>query len=112
MTDQQVRRGDVWWISLDPAQGAEIKKTRPCIVLTHDTINRLRRTVVVVPLSTAAKPHPPITVPVTCQGESVVATVDQIRAVAKHRLKSKIEAISTDDLDDICQAVSSILEIV
>jgi len=111
MTNATIRRGEVWWISLDPTQGSEIKKTRPCIVLTHDTINRLRRTVVVVPLSTAAEPHPPITVPVTCQGKSVVAIVDQIRAVAKHRLISKIEAISTDELDEVCQAVSTILEI-
>ncbi|MCY2930892.1 MAG: type II toxin-antitoxin system PemK/MazF family toxin [Planctomycetota bacterium] len=57
-------------MSLDPTQGAEITKTRPCVVLTHDTLNQLRRTVVVIPLSTAAKPHPPITVPVTCQGQS------------------------------------------
>jgi mRNA interferase MazF len=111
MTDPTIKRGDVWWISLDPTQGSEIKKTRPCIVLTHDTINRLRRTVVVVPLSTAAKPHPPITVPVTCQGKAVVAIVDQIRAVAKHRLKSRIEALSADELDEVCQAVSTILEI-
>ena len=111
MTTATIKRGDVWWISLDPTQGSEIKKTRPCIVLTHDTINRLRRTVVVAPLSTAANPHPPITVPVTCQGEAAVAIVDQIRAVAKHRLKSRIETISADELDEVCQAVSTILEI-
>jgi len=111
MTDATIRRGDIWWIELDPTQGSAIKKTRPCIVLTHDAINRLRRTVVVVPLSTAAKPHPPITVPVSCQGKSVVAIVDQIRAVAKHRFKSKIETLSIDELDEVCQSVSTILEI-
>ncbi|WP_083766501.1 type II toxin-antitoxin system PemK/MazF family toxin [Desulfosudis oleivorans] len=61
--------GRLWWVSLDPTQGSGIKKTRPCVVLSHNTINRFRRTVVVVPLSTAAKSHPPITVPVNCQGE-------------------------------------------
>ena len=111
MTEASINRGDIWWVSLDPTQGSEIKKTRPCVVLTHDTLNRLRRTVVVVPLSTAAKPHPPITVPVTCQGDSVVAVVDQIRAVAKHRLKSKVESLAPDELDELCQAVSSILEL-
>ena len=111
MTDATIKRGDIWWISLDPTQGSELKKTRPCIVLTHGTINRLRRTVVVIPLSTAAKPHPPITVPVTCQGNTAVAVVDQIRAVAKHRLKAKIESISPDELDEVCQAVSAILEL-
>ncbi|MEA1867277.1 MAG: type II toxin-antitoxin system PemK/MazF family toxin [Thermodesulfobacteriota bacterium] len=111
MTDTAIKRGDIWWISLDPTQGSEIRKTRPCVVLTHDTLNRLRRTVVVVPLSTTAKPHPPITVPVKCQGGSAVAVIDQIRAVAKHRLKSKVEILSLDELDEVCQAVSAILEL-
>ena len=77
----------------------------------YDTLNRLRRTVIVIPLSSAAKPHPPITVPVTCQGQSAVAVVDQIRAVARHRLRSKIETLSPEELDEICQAVSTVLEL-
>jgi mRNA interferase MazF len=111
MSEPHVVRGEVWWVSLDPTQGAEIKKTRPCVVLTHDTLNQLRRTVVVVPLSTAAKPHPPITVPVTCQGQPAVAVIDQIRAVAKHRLKLKLEDMTAADLTAISRATSTILEI-
>lgn len=111
MSDQDITRGDIWWVSLDPTQGAEIKKTRPCVILTHNTLNKLRKTIVVVPLSTAAGPHPPITVPITCQNREVVAVIDQIRAVAKHRLQSKIETITLKDLDSITRALSSILEI-
>jgi mRNA interferase MazF len=111
MKDPQVSRGDIWWVSLDPAQGSEIQKTRPCVVLTHNTLNQLRRTVVVIPLSTAATPHPPITVPVTCQQQPAVAVIDQIRAVAKHRLKSKIETLTSGDLAVISKAVSTILEL-
>ena len=111
MNKPKIKRGDIWWVSLDPTQGSEIKKTRPCVVLTHDTLNRLRRTVIVVPLSTAAKPHPPVTVPVTCQSGSAVAVVDQIRAVAKHRLKSRIETFAIEELTEVCQAVSTILEL-
>jgi mRNA interferase MazF len=104
-------RGDVWWVTLDPGQGSEIKKARPCVVLTHNTLNQLRKTVVVVPLSTAANPHPPITVPVTCQGRAAVAVIDQIRAVAKHRLQSKVETLATKDLEAITRAISTILEL-
>ncbi len=111
MSAPNVARGEVWWVSLDPTQGGEIKKTRPCVVLTHDTLNKLRRTVVVVPLSAAAKPHPPIAVPVTCQNQPAVAVIDQIRAVARHRLKSKLEALSSDNLNAISQALATILEI-
>jgi len=111
MSDPRVVRGEVWWVSLDPTQGAEIKKTRPCVVLTHDTLNQLRRTVVVIPLSTAAKPHPPITVPVTCQRLPAVAVIDQIRAVAKRRLQAKLETMTATDLAAISRALSTILEI-
>jgi mRNA interferase MazF len=106
-----MKRGDIWWLALDPGQGSEIKKTRPCVVLTNDTLNRLRKTVVVLPLSTAAKAHPPITVPVTCQGSAAVAAIDQVRAVAKHRLQSKVESLSSKDLETITMALSTILEI-
>ena len=83
--DSPPQRGDVWWVSLDPAQGSEIQKTRPCLVLTSDVVNRFRQTVVVVPFSTSARAHPPISVAVTCQGKPVVAIIDQIRAVGRHR---------------------------
>ena len=106
-----MNRGDIWWVALDPGQGSEIKKTRPCVVLTNDTLNRLRKTVVVVPLSTAAKPHPPITVPVNCQSRPAVAVIDQVRAVAKHRLQSRIETLDSKDLGAITRALSTILEI-
>ena len=111
MTQQKLLRGDIWWVNLDPTQGSEIRKTRPCLILSHNTLNQLRRTVVVVPLSSAAKPHPPITVSVTCQGKPAVAIIDQVRAVAKHRLKSRIEAASNQDIRTIAASIVSILQL-
>lgn len=111
MTDHQILRGDIWWVSLDPTQGSEIRKTRPCIVLTHNTLNKFRQTVVVLPLSTTAKTHPPITIPVTCQKRPAVAVVDQVRAVAKSRLREKIETLSSPEMDAVCKALANILEL-
>ncbi len=111
MKSTPIRRGDLWWVSLDPTQGSEIKKTRPCLILSHDTLNRLRKTVVVIPFSTGASVHPPITVSVSCQGKKGVAIIDQIRAVAKHRLKGKIETIDSDELEAVENAVTEILEL-
>jgi mRNA interferase MazF len=98
-------------VSLDPTQGSEIKKTRPCLILTTNVLNRLRNTVVVIPFSTAARAHPPLTVPVTCQGKEVVAVVDQVRAVAKHRLRSKLEKATSTTLTEVISALAQILEI-
>ncbi|MBI5445515.1 MAG: type II toxin-antitoxin system PemK/MazF family toxin [Deltaproteobacteria bacterium] len=104
-----MQQGEIWWVNLDPTLGSEIRKTRPCLVLTHDTLNRLRKTVVVVPLSTAAKPHPPITVSLTCRGRPAVAVIDQIRAISKQRLKSRIEAVPAETLNVVFQALTTIL---
>jgi mRNA interferase MazF len=111
MSEKKIQRGDLWWVSLDPTQGPEIKKTRPCIVLTSNTLNRLRKTVVVVPLSTAAKAHPPITVSVTCEGRPAMAIIDQIRAVGRHRLGSWIQSASEQEISAVAKAVSEILEL-
>ena len=58
-----MRRGEVWWVNFDPSEGMEIQKCRPAVILTVNALNRARGTVVVVPLSTSAKPRPPIVVP-------------------------------------------------
>lgn len=105
------RRGEIWWVRLDPTLGSEIKKTRPCIVLTSNTVNNRRRTVVVVPLSTSPEASPPLLVRVTCEGRAVVAVVDQIRAVAKERLHEFIGSVSGEELEALESALRQILEI-
>jgi mRNA interferase MazF len=104
------QRGEIWWVNLDLTQESEIRNMRPCLVLTANTLNRLRQTVIVVPLSTATRAHPPITVPMTCQGQATVASIDQMRAVAKHRLHSKIETAPPVVVQTVLTALAQILE--
>jgi mRNA interferase MazF len=93
-----MKRGEVWWINLDPTIGAEIQKQRPCVLVGAAPINQARRTVVVVPLSTSGKARPPLAVPVTCLGKLVVAVTDQIRAVDKVRLIAKAGMLTETDM--------------
>ncbi len=104
-------RGEVWWVRLDPTEGSEIRKTRPCLVLTADTLNRFRRTVVVIPYSTVAAAHPPITIRVTCQGKPAVAVIDQVRAIAKERLVDRIEVASEEQFAAVTEALAVVLEL-
>ena len=104
-------RGEVWWVRLDPTLGSEIRKTRPALVMTADVLNRMRQTVVVVPLSTAATAHPPVTVPLHWQGKRAVAVIDQVRAVSRERLVSKIETASREDVLAVGEALAQILEL-
>jgi mRNA interferase MazF len=102
-------RVEIWWVALDPALGSEIAKTRPYVVRSRDIVNQHRRTVVVVPLSTASSAHPPILVAVSWGGKPAVAVVDQIRAIAKQRLRSRIGLLSEPEMEAICEALRQIL---
>ena len=105
-----MKRGEVYWVNLDPTRGSEIKKKRPCVVISVDIINQVRRSVVVVPLSTSAKANPPIAVEVTCDNKQVTAISDQIRAVDKSRLdKNPFTIISHKDLSKIEEALCRVL---
>lgn len=87
------RRDEVWLVSLDPAHGAEIRKTRPCIVVSPDEMNRHLQTVIVVPMTTVIRPYP-TRVGLRFQGKSGQAAIDQLRAVDKERLIRKLGMIS------------------
>jgi mRNA interferase MazF len=106
-----VRRGDIWWVSLDPTRGSEIRKTRPAVVITVNALNRARRTVVVVPLSTGPEPRPPMIVPTPSAGPNSVAVCDQLRAVDKRRLTRISGRLSTADLRILEEGLRQILEL-
>jgi mRNA interferase MazF len=106
-----VRRGDIWWVNLDPTLGREIRKTRPAVVITTNSLNRARRTVVVVPLSTGPQPRPPIVVPTPSVGANSVAVCDRLRAVDKPRLARLSAELSTADLSGIEASIRRILKL-
>ena len=107
----RLRRGEIWWVRLDPTLGGEINKTRPCVIVSTNHANDSRQTVMVVPFSTSPKGHPPLTVAIHCAGKSVSAIVDQTRAVAKERFVNRQEMIAADELESIEAALVKLLEL-
>ena len=107
----KMNHGDVYWINLDPTIGSEIKKKRPCVVVSATPINKARRTIVIVPLSSSPNAYPPVTVAVKCKNKDVVAVCDQIRAVDKSRLFNKIESLSNKDMATVNAALKQVLEL-
>jgi mRNA interferase MazF len=97
----KIERGDIWWVNLDPSVGQEIKKRRPCIVLSVNEINSVRGTPVVIPLSSSPEAAPPIVVATPSAGVNSVAVLDQIRAVDKRRFVNRAGEISAADLQAI-----------
>ncbi len=106
-----IARGSIWWVELDPTRGSEIRKTRPAAVLSADALNRVRRTVIVVPLSTGPTQRPPVLVAVPSAGDGSVAACDQLRAVDRSRLTRASGTLSRDDLQAIEAGIRAVLRL-
>ena len=104
-----ILRGSIWWVDLNPTRGGEIQKRRPAVVLSGDGLNRVRRTVVVVPLSTGPAPRPPIVVAVPSAGAGSVAVCDRLRAVDRTRLTRREGTLSLEDLLAVENGVRAVL---
>ena len=88
-----VARGDVWLVALDPTLGSEIRKSRPCVVVSPPEMHDHLRTVIAAPMTTGAHPAP-FRIPVTFGGKKGLILLDQVRALDKTRLVRKLGSIS------------------
>jgi mRNA interferase MazF len=86
-------RFDVFLISLDPTRGSEIRKTRPCLIISPDEMNHHIRTVIVAPMTTKGRPYPS-RIACTFQGKRGQVVLDQIRTVDTTRLVRRLGTIS------------------
>lgn len=100
-----VRRFEVHLISLDPTVGSEIMKTRPCLIISPDEMNKHIRTVIIAPMTSTIKNYP-TRVMTTFQGKKGQIVLDQIRTVDKRRLITKLGSIS----DSAEQKVLNVLQ--
>jgi mRNA interferase MazF len=98
-------RGDVYLVELDPTRGSEIRKTRPCLVVSPDELNEHLRTVIIAPMTTGGHAYP---WRVSCrfQGRSGFVAGDQLRTVDVERLTKRLGRLAPNSL----AAVLSILE--
>lgn len=83
-------RGEIYWVNLDPTVGSEIKKTRPCIIISNDAGNEASSRVIVAPITSSIKKIFPFEVALLIQNKKGKVLLDQIRAIDKQRLSHKI----------------------
>jgi mRNA interferase MazF len=91
----EMKRFDVYLANFDPTIGSEIKKTRPCVIISPDEMNRHIRTVIVALMTTAGKDYP-TRVPCTFNKKKGQIVLDQIRTIDKIRLVKNLGTISTE----------------
>jgi mRNA interferase MazF len=90
---EAVRRGDVFLVNLDPTQGGEIRKTRPCVVLSPDELNSHLRTYIVAPMTTGDHPYP-FRIACRFRGRTGYIVLDQIRTIDHERVVRWLGRIS------------------
>ncbi len=93
VTPAIVRRGDVFLVQLDPTRGGEIRRSRPCVVVSPDDLNAHVRTVIVAPLTKGGHAYP-FRVPCRFGGKDGFVVVDQVRAVDVERFSKRLGRLS------------------
>ena len=90
-------RYEIRWVSLDPAQGAEMAKKRPAVIVSLDALNEKLQTVTVCPLTSRLHPSWRSRLQVRCNRQEAEIAVDQIRTISKSRLGAKIGTLTEDE---------------
>ncbi len=101
-----MKRGEVYWVNLDPTVGSEVKKRRPAVILSPDEINRSLSVVIVAPI-TSSKKSWPTRADVTLSGKAGQIMLDQIRTVDKSRLMKRIAEVEIVEALDALQIMFS-----
>jgi mRNA interferase MazF len=102
-----VKRGEIWLVALDPTVGSEIKKSRPCVIVSPPELNEHLRTVIVAPMTSNGFPAP-FRVPVTHAGKKGLIVLDQIRTVDKVRLVKRVGAVNTKTLSNVLTTLQEV----
>lgn len=104
MVTGAVKRFDVHIVALDPTRGSEIQKTRPCLIISPDEMNRFIRTVIVAPMTTKGRSYPS-RVNCTFQGKEGQVVLDQIRTVDKSRLEKRLGRIDEQTQESVLRVL-------
>jgi len=105
VTKADVKRGHVYLVSLDPTTGREIKKTRPCVVVSPDELNAHVGTYIVAPLTTGSHAYP-FRIACRFQGKAGHVVLDQIRTVDRVRLVTRLGRLSSQALEKSLHALA------
>ena len=92
-----MKRYDIYWADLNPTQGSEINKTRPCVIISPDELNDYLNTVVIAPLTSQVRAYYPFRVTVSVKGKAGQIAIDQVRVIDKKRLKGRLDTLTADD---------------
>jgi len=104
-----MKRFEIWLIQFDPSTGAEIRKTRPAVIISPNTINARLQTVIVAPLTSTVRNYP-CRIPTSFENKGGQIALDQLRTVDKSRLKKKLGELDLKETKAVCQVLQVMFE--
>lgn len=104
----KIRQYEVYWISLDPTQGSEMAKTRPCVVVSPDELNEFLKTLIIIPITSTIKTYPWRISCVAANKQGSIAT-DQIKVIDRARIGDKIGRLSKSEITLLKDALHQML---
>jgi mRNA interferase MazF len=104
-----VKRGDIYWVNLDPTIGSETKKTRPAIVISNDIQNKLDMRYIVGPITSQVKKIYPFESAIFVDKQKAKVLLDQIRSIDRKRLGKFIRSATREEMLDIERALKLVL---
>jgi mRNA interferase MazF len=99
----------VYWVDLNPTRGAEINKTRPCVVISPLEMNNHLRTIIIAPITSQGREGYPTRTPISIADISGWIVLDQIRAIDKHRLCHLVGKLGDDEIVQIKDIIREML---
>lgn len=103
-----LRQYQIILVNLDPTIGNEIKKTRPCVIVSPDEMNKFLRTIIIAPMTTKSKPYP-TRIKVEHQIEKAWIVIDQIRTIDKERVIKILDCLSDREIDKTKEVIRETL---
>lgn len=104
MTDYP-KRGDIYWMQLDPTIGTEIQKSRPCLILSNNSQNKKGLRVIAAPMTSKVKKVYPFEAKIIVKGKECKVLLDQIRSLDNQRIKGKIDSIDLQTMLQVEEAL-------
>ncbi len=99
------KKGEIYWVNLDPTVGSEINKKRPAVIVSNDVGNEISRRVIIAPITSKVTKIFPFEVEVEVKGKKGKVLLDQVRAVDKLRLENKISELDVETMQEVNDAL-------